>query len=68
MTQGMGFLLKDLSLVFLPTSLKSTLILLHSATGALSAGVVDKIADLVYANTYYLDGTIHIAEDGSYSF
>ncbi len=47
---------------------KSTTILIHCAAGARAAGVVDKIAELGYANTFYLDGRIMIGNDGSYSF
>lgn len=47
---------------------KNTTIVIHCASGARAAGVVDKIADLGYPNTYYLNNTIHINENGTYSF
>lgn len=51
----------------LPTD-KNTTIVIHCASGARAAGVVDKIADLGYPNTYYLNNAIHVNEDGTYSF
>lgn len=47
---------------------KNTTILIHCASGARAGGVVDKIADLGYPNTYYLDNRISIDEDGNLSF
>ena len=47
---------------------KSTTLLIHCASGARAAGVVDKIADLGYENTFYLENKIVITPDGSYSF
>jgi len=47
---------------------KNTTILIHCASGARAAGVVNKIADLGYPNTYYLNNAINIQSDGSYSF
>jgi len=51
----------------LPTD-KTTTILIHCASGARASGVVDKIADLGYPNTFYLDHAITIDENGNYSF
>ncbi|MGD9678535.1 MAG: rhodanese-like domain-containing protein [Vulcanibacillus sp.] len=51
----------------LPTD-KNTTILIHCASGARASGVVDKIADLGYPNTFYLDHSITIDADGNYSF
>jgi len=47
---------------------KNTTIVIHCASGARAGGVVDKIADLGYKNAYYLNNTIHINSDGTYSF
>lgn len=47
---------------------KNTMIVIHCASGARAAGVVDKIVDLGYTNTYYLNNAIHVNEDGTYSF
>lgn len=47
---------------------KTTTILIHCASGARAAGVVDKIADLGYENAYYLNNAIKISSDGSYDF
>lgn len=47
---------------------KNTTIVIHCASGARAAGVVDKIADLGYKNTYYLNNSITVHADGSYSF
>ncbi|KUO50002.1 MAG: hypothetical protein APF76_05930 [Desulfitibacter sp. BRH_c19] len=47
---------------------KETTLLIHCATGARSAGVVEKIAALGYANTFFLDGRIHVDAEGQYSF
>lgn len=51
----------------LPTD-KTTTILIHCASGARASGVVDKIADLGYPNTFYLDHSITIDANGNYSF
>ncbi len=47
---------------------KETTLLVHCASGARASGVVDKIADLGYKNTYYLNHSIFISSDGSYRF
>lgn len=47
---------------------KNTIILIHCASGARAGGVVDKIADLGYPNTFYLDSRITIDENGNYAF
>lgn len=47
---------------------KNTTILIHCASGARASGVVNKIADLGYPNTYYLNHAIAISSDGGYSF
>lgn len=47
---------------------KNATIVIHCASGARAAGVVDKIADLGYKNTYYLNSSITINQDGKYSF
>lgn len=50
----------------LPSDKKAT-ILIHCASGARAAGVADKIADLGYENTFYLNGSIKVNADGTYS-
>lgn len=47
---------------------KTTTILIHCASGARAGGVVDKIVDLGYPNTFYLDGRITIDKSGNYAF
>ena len=47
---------------------KNTTILIHCASGARAGGAVDKIADLGYPNTFYLDSRITIDEDGNFAF
>ena len=47
---------------------KNTVIVIHCASGARAAGVVNKIADLGYANTFYLNNAIQISADGKPSF
>jgi rhodanese-related sulfurtransferase len=47
---------------------KSTIILIHCASGARAAGVVEKIAGLGYSNTFYLDNRIIIDSNGNFSF
>ncbi|RSK26203.1 hypothetical protein EJF36_04645 [Bacillus sp. HMF5848] len=47
---------------------KNAVILIHCATGARAAGVANKVADLGYQNTFYLNNAITIGADGSYSF
>jgi len=47
---------------------KNTTILIHCASGARAGGVVDKVADLGYPNTFYLNNKITIAADGTYKF
>lgn len=47
---------------------KNATIVIHCASGARAAGVVNKIADLGYPNTFYLNNAIQIAEDGTYTF
>lgn len=50
----------------LPEDKNDTLVI-HCASGARAAGVVEKIADLGYEEVYYLNGPISISSDGSYS-
>ncbi|WP_070119286.1 rhodanese-like domain-containing protein [Bacillus marinisedimentorum] len=47
---------------------KEAVILIHCASGVRAGGVVDKIADLGYPNTFYLNNAIKIGPDGSYTF
>lgn len=47
---------------------KNAVIVIHCASGARAAGVVNKIADLGYANTFYLNNAIHISAEGKPSF
>ncbi|MGF7184150.1 rhodanese-related sulfurtransferase [Desulfitispora alkaliphila] len=47
---------------------KDATILIHCASGARAAGVVERIANLGYENTFYLDGSIVIDSSGNYSF
>ena len=47
---------------------KNVTILIHCASGVRAAGVVDKVADLGYTNTFYLNNAIHINADGAYTF
>jgi len=47
---------------------KNATIVIHCASGARAGGVVDKIADLGYKNTYYLNHAITVHADGTYSF
>lgn len=47
---------------------KNTTILIHCASGARAAGVVEKIAELGYANTFYLNNAIKVNADGSFGF
>lgn len=51
----------------LPTD-KNTTILIHCASGARAAGVVEKIAELGYENALYLDNAIKVNADGTYGF
>lgn len=46
----------------------NTTILIHCASGARAAGVVEKVADLGFENAYYLNSAIKIDKDGNYSF
>lgn len=46
---------------------KNTVLLIHCASGARASGVVEKIAELGYPNTFYLDGRIVINGDGTFS-
>ena len=46
---------------------KSTTLLIHCASGARAAGVVEKIVDLGYEDVYYWNGGISISDDGSYT-
>ncbi|AOM82391.1 respiratory selenite reductase-associated lipoprotein SrrF [Salisediminibacterium beveridgei] len=50
----------------LPDDLSTTLVI-HCASGARAAGVVENIADFGYEEVYYWDGGISISEDGSYT-
>lgn len=47
---------------------KTTTILIHCASGARAAGVAEKIAELGYENTYYLNSSITVNADGTYGF
>lgn len=47
---------------------KNAVIVIHCASGARAAGVVNKIVDLGYANTFYLNNAIQISADGKPSF
>ncbi|MBT2662684.1 rhodanese-like domain-containing protein [Bacillus sp. ISL-45] len=47
---------------------KNAVIVVHCASGARAAGVVNKIADLGYANTFYLNNAIQISADSKASF
>ncbi len=47
---------------------KNTTILIHCASGVRAGGVVNKVADLGYPNTFYLNNAIHISEDGTFGF
>jgi len=47
---------------------KNTTILIHCASGARAAGVIDKIVGLGYQNAYYLNNRIVIDKDGNFSF
>ncbi|MCT8137550.1 rhodanese-like domain-containing protein [Anaerobacillus sp. CMMVII] len=47
---------------------KNTTILIHCASGARAAGVVEKVADLGYPNTFYLNNAIKVNADGTYGF
>lgn len=47
---------------------KNAVIVIHCASGARAAGVVNKIADLGYPNTFYLNNAIQISADGKPSF
>lgn len=47
---------------------KNTTILIHCASGARASGVVNKIADLGYPNTFYLNHAIVVSSDGGYNF
>jgi len=47
---------------------KNATILIHCATGARAAGVVEKIVELGYPNTLYLDNRIMINQNGEFSF
>lgn len=51
----------------LPANKNATL-LIHCASGARACGVVDKIAELGYPNTFCLDNRIVIDADGNFSF
>lgn len=51
----------------LPTD-KNTTIVIHCASGARAAGVVDKVADLGYPNTFYLNNAIKVNADGTFGF
>lgn len=51
----------------LPTD-KNTTILIHCASGARAAGVVEKIAELGYENALYLNSAIKVNADGTYEF
>jgi rhodanese-related sulfurtransferase len=51
----------------LPADKKTTL-LIHCASGARAAGVIDKIAELGYENAFYLNSRIRIDASGNYSF
>jgi rhodanese-related sulfurtransferase len=51
----------------LPTD-KNATILIHCASGARAAGVSGKIAELGYENTFYLNSSIKVNEDGTYSY
>lgn len=46
---------------------KSTTLVVHCASGARAAGVVEKIADKGYENVYYWNGNISVSADGSYT-
>lgn len=46
---------------------KNTTLVIHCASGARAAGVVEKVVDLGYEEVYYLNGPISISSDGSYS-
>jgi rhodanese-related sulfurtransferase len=47
---------------------KNTTLLIHCASGARAGGVVHKIADLGYPNTFYLNSRIVIDSSGNFSF
>lgn len=47
---------------------KDATIVIHCAAGARAASVVNKIADLGYDNTFYLNNMIKISSDGEISF
>lgn len=47
---------------------KNATIVIHCVSGARAGGVVHKIADLGYPNTYYLNSRISIDADGNFSF
>lgn len=47
---------------------KNATILIHCVTGARAAGVVEKIVELGYPNTLYLDSRIIINQNGDFSF
>lgn len=47
---------------------KNAVIVIHCASGARAAGVVNSIADIGYPNTFYLNNAIQIAADGKPSF
>lgn len=47
---------------------KNAVIVIHCASGARAAGVVNSIADLGYPNTFYLNNAIQISADGKPTF
>ncbi len=47
---------------------KNTTVLIHCASGARASGVATKFVDQGYQNTFYLNSSIKIAADGSFSF
>ncbi|MDK2822919.1 MAG: hypothetical protein PWQ67_1944 [Clostridia bacterium] len=47
---------------------KNTTILIHCASGARAASVIDKIVDLGYKNAFYLKSRIVIDKEGNFSF
>ncbi|MFZ5945508.1 MAG: rhodanese-like domain-containing protein [Bacillota bacterium] len=47
---------------------KNTTILIHCASGARAAGVIDKIVGLGYNNAFYLNNKIVIDKQGNFSF